>query len=249
MKRFSWFAGLSAFLVLSWSCGAAAKEVRVAFGLSLPPYVIKESNSGAEMEIIRAALVAKGHTLTPSYVPLGRVAETLASETVDAVQRDGGVNLEEKGGHYSDDVITYQNAFIILESNGLEIKSPADLKSRKVLAYQGASKNSIVAPWLVDAVGSDKYNETPDQLTQVKMLFSKRIDVVLSDKNIFTHFSKKAASDDGIVLSPVKHFQPFSMPAYRAVFKDKEIRDDFNSGLKMIRESGEYEEIYNKFTK
>jgi polar amino acid transport system substrate-binding protein len=34
---------------------------------------------------------------------------------------------------------------------------------------------------------------------------------------------------------------------YRPVFRDKKIRDDFNLGLKYLKESGEFQKIYDEY--
>jgi len=60
------FAGLTSL--------TQADEIRVGQGI-LPPYGIKDSNSGIEVDIVRAALAKKGHTITVRFVPFGRVGK------------------------------------------------------------------------------------------------------------------------------------------------------------------------------
>jgi polar amino acid transport system substrate-binding protein len=41
---------------------AHADEVKVGVSFSIPPYVIQETNSGLELDILRSALAVKGHS-------------------------------------------------------------------------------------------------------------------------------------------------------------------------------------------
>jgi len=34
---------------------------------------------------------------------------------------------------------------------------------------------------------------------------------------------------------------------YRPVFRDKQVRDDFNAGLKQLKETGRYKAIYERY--
>ncbi len=45
-----------------------AENVITAIGLALPPYVLQETNSGIEMDIVKEALAYKNHVLVPKYV-------------------------------------------------------------------------------------------------------------------------------------------------------------------------------------
>jgi polar amino acid transport system substrate-binding protein len=36
---------------------------------------------------------------------------------------------------------------------------------------------------------------------------------------------------------------------YRPVFRDRKVRDDFNLGLSQLKESGEFERIYDNYMK
>ena len=64
---------LFVFPTLLYSSTVFSADIRMAFGVSLPPYVIAKSNVGIEVDIIREALAYKGHNLIPVYVPLARV--------------------------------------------------------------------------------------------------------------------------------------------------------------------------------
>jgi polar amino acid transport system substrate-binding protein len=100
MKTFSAIATLSLAIGMMHTA-AHAKEIRMAFGLALPPYVISESQSGFELEIIREALALRGHTLKPMFAPLARVPDLLRDKQADAAERGAPDLVEGQGFFYS----------------------------------------------------------------------------------------------------------------------------------------------------
>ena len=225
---------------------AWSAEVTMAFGLSLPPYVISESNSGMEMDIIREALAFRGHTLKPVYVPLARVPEEFKTEEIQAVQRDGGTNLTPSGGIYSNMVsITYHDVIVTLKERGLTVKTPDDLAKLSVVAFQGAINH--YPKWLQPVKAAGKYYEQKDQLLQVKSLHVGRCDAILGDRNIVQYFTNQALKDGSFRVLPTE-LHEFTEPyGYNPAFKDPKIRDDFDAGIKHLQETGRYQEIINSY--
>jgi polar amino acid transport system substrate-binding protein len=72
---------------------------------------------------------------------------------------------------------------------------------------------------------------------------------VLSDRYIFKYFAKKLKLMHLLDMQEVEeHKLTVDKPAdYRPVFRDNKIRDDFNVGLQKLKESGEYQKIYDKY--
>ena len=94
-----------------------------------------------------------------------------------------------------------------------------------------------------------KFFEQNDQAIQVRTLDLGRYDVVLSDRTIFKYFSRQHQSEAGHELNPVvEHpFTQVNPDDYRPLFRDVKIRDDFNAGLKQLKASGRFRQIYDKY--
>ncbi|WP_020407538.1 substrate-binding periplasmic protein [Hahella ganghwensis] len=233
-------------LILLFLSGfAGAGDIRVAVGLALPPYVLTDSNSGMELDVVREALKLKGHSLTPVYLPFIRFGQHLAEGKVDAAMTiNEGSQIPDIV--YSDTHITYQNVAVALESSGLQIKSVQDLAKFRVIAFQNATKY-LGAEFAAMAEANSKYSEKAQQEQQITLLYSGRTDVVVMDINIFKYFKKleKKVSTD----APVTIFEIFQPTAYKVGFRNREYRDDFNAGLKTIKDSGRYQEILNSYLK
>lgn len=229
------------------SCLASGKDVSMAFSQEIPPYIFEKSNKGIEIDIITAALAYKGHTLKPLYFPLGRVPLAFSNNIVDAAMGDMGVDLKKEGGFYANPAVMYDNVFITLKSRNIVIKKPSDLDSLLVVSFQGAEIR--YSNWLKKVVDEQRFFGISNQLTQVKLLYLGRYDVVLSDRYIFKYFVNELKLMDDLDINEVDEY-PFSKvdpDNYRPVFRDEKIRDDFNLGLEEIKESGVFQQIYDKY--
>lgn len=224
---------------------ASTQEILMAFSQEIPPYIIESTNSGIEIDIISAALAYKGHTLKPLYFPLGRVPIAFSHKLVDAAMGDMGIHLND--GFYANPAVIYDNIFITLRSRNIIINKPSDLDSLHVASFQGAEKR--YPDWLTNVVEENRFFGVSDQLTQVKLLQLGRYDVVLCDRYIFKYFVNQVESQKELEISEIDehNFITVDPMNYRPVFRDKKIRDDFNLGLKYLKESGEFQKIYDEY--
>lgn len=228
-----------------------AKEVKFLFSFALPPYVINEPGKdpgGFEFEIIREALAAKGHTVKPQFVAMGAIPKMLGAGQADAGQR-GSPDLKDGAGYfYADEpTVTYQDVAITLAASKIALASVADVKDKSIIGFQGASH--FLGPEFAVAVkGNPKYAETSDEKRRVMQLYAKGADVYVGDINVFKFYRGSAAGVDTkqeIVVHKV--FSPSSQKTNNAVFRDKQIRDDFNAGLKQLKANGQYKQIVKKY--
>ena len=234
---------VSSILLFFLQANALGAEVRLGVGLALPPYVISDQNKGMELDIVRESLALKGHKIVPVYVPFKRVASSFNSGATD-----GALTVNEsssiKGAIYSDSHITYQNVAISLASKGFEINSIEDLGSYSIVAFQHATQY-LGDEYADMAKKNPKYLEKARQHMQISLLFSKRIDVVVMDINIYKYY-KKLETRVNTNLN-VDIFEVFEPTIYKVAFRDEAIRTDFNEGLKALRESGRYQQIIESY--
>ncbi|MBH9552280.1 transporter substrate-binding domain-containing protein [Inhella sp. 4Y17] len=218
----------------------------MAFGEKIPPFSFPATNSGIEIETYREALALKGHRLIPMYFPFVRVPLAFKAGRVDAAMTDLGEDLRAEGGHYGDSAVLYDNVLFTLKERGLSLQSPADLLPLRVVSFQGAAKR--YPEWLgpLEKVGG--LSEVNDQATQVRLLMVGRVDVVLSDRLIFQYFTQEVRKQGIKILPVTAHRFTVARPEdYRPVFRDAQIRDDFNAGLKQLRASGRLAQIYKQY--
>jgi polar amino acid transport system substrate-binding protein len=236
--------GLAVLMVMGMAHNASAQELKLGVGLSLPPYIIQEGDTGIEVEVIRGALPADAK-IKLVYLPFARVKVSLSDGSTDAitpVNEAAGI----KDAVYSDSHITYQNVAVSLKSKGIKVGSIADLGKLRIVAFQDATLY-LGKDYAAMAKGNPNYTEFPSQENQVKMLFSERADVIVMDINIYKYFKSKIKDVD--VSKEVTIAEIFPATEYKVAFKSKEAAAQFNAGLAKLKSSGKYAAIINKYTK
>jgi polar amino acid transport system substrate-binding protein len=237
-------AGVALLFSTVLSAPVHADEVRVLFGLTVPPYVIKESNSGYELDIIREALAVKGHTLKPVYASFLAAGKMLKEKSAEGAQR-GNPDLTEADGFFyaAEPTVLYEDYAISLKKNKLKIDTIADLKGKSIVAYQGATK--YIGPEFAAAVKDANYQEQFSSRRVVQMLYAGGVQVAVFDINIFKYFAdlEKKEMDTSAELDLHKIFPTGTLKTNHAVFLDKQLRDDFNAGLAQLKKNGRYKQI------
>lgn len=225
---------------------AAAAEVVMAVGRSLPPYVIVDEWRGMEYDVVREALALEGHTLTPKFVSFARVVRELESGEVNAamtMRPDSGVKA-----FYSDSHVTYRNYAITLASRNIAIKKVEDLAGKSVMAFQNASMY-LGPAYKAVADGNPFYREEARQVVQPQQLFLGRVDVVVADRFIFGWFANDPEVKAKVDTTQGLRFHPiFPATDYHVAFRDAALRDSFNRGLKKLRDNGTYARIVQRYS-
>ena len=234
-------------LILIMFCVLDANEIKVVFSYSTPPYVFGEDR-GVAISIVREALQYKSHTLKPVFISVGRRIEMFKHGYVDAipiVKNDSG-----PGAYYSDFFIRHHSAAFALNSRCCDIKNVEDLKNYRVIAFQNAQKNLGQAFANVVKASSANYSEVANQKQQAYKLLENRVDAIVLDRHVFEFYKKELISqgkvDEGVKVDIFDLFEPTQ---YRLAFQDENVRNDFNEGLRAIKKSGRYDEIYDNYSK
>ncbi|MES2017292.1 MAG: transporter substrate-binding domain-containing protein [Pseudomonadota bacterium] len=241
----------SLLLIALALCGQVrADELTMLFAQTLPPYVIPDrehkDGNGIELDLVRAALAEKGHTLKPLFVALAAMPAQLRQRKVDGAQR-GSTELREADGflYASEPTVDYRDVAISLAANHLAIYSVADLKDKSVMAFDGATR-FLGAEYLAAVKANPRYFESADEKRKISQLFAGKLQVVVGDINIFRYHSAAFGFDPRLVT--VHRILPKALlVSNNAVFLDPRMRDDFNEGLKQLRLSGRYQNIVRQY--
>lgn len=225
-----------------FSSQTLSQQVTLASSISIPPYVIVESDTGIQLDIVRESLARSGHTLKVLYASNKRALSFLKTKNVD-----GMINVPSgtPGLYYSDSTIEYQNGIIALESRNLAIVEIQDLRDLRVVGFQNAS-NYFGSEFKAMTEQNQSYDEVVNQLAQLNMLFKQRCDAIVMDKRIFNYYHNTYMDELGFDKST--RFYNILPPSPRYVaFHDESLRDRFNAGLKELKASGRYQEIVNSY--
>lgn len=232
-----WLCRLLCVLLLAAGSSVRAAEVHIVFGQSLAPFADEKTGRGIEIDIIRAALQAAGHSLRISFVPQARVPVTLQAGLCDGaatITPDSGV-----AAAYSEVYIHYQDFLIAPKGRFAQAPAIADLGRLRLVAFQRA----------VDYLGPDfakmaranpRYKEEADQLSQLRMLFGGQADAIVAERHIYEHQLAQLRASSRFREQPfaVELFPLFDKIPYRVGFRDAALRDEFDAGLARIRAQG-----------
>ncbi|WP_232365023.1 substrate-binding periplasmic protein [Salinimonas marina] len=220
----------------------SAKELTVVAGWDKPPYVITETLSGFELDLVNTILTRLGHTMTPVFVPFGRSARQLENGVADIVLTLSADHLVPNA-LLSDVYVAYQNSAISLASRDLTIEQPDDLFPYTVLAFQTAQ--DVLGPAYQQAVAGHKgYIEIAAQQRQVKMLLLGSVDVAVMDRNIFNWLRSQLPPrfQKEVIMHDL-----FERNEYRAAILNTELRQQFNTQLQRMKQDGSYDKLIKKY--
>lgn len=215
------------------------QPIVVAASASLPPYVIEDTNSGIQLEILKAAFKSQGiSNIEIQYMSNKRAELQLMQGEVDIALNFPPVLTPRV--YKSDVLLNYQNVAVSLASKELKINSIYDLAGKSVLAFQNAT-NFIEAPFKSVTNILRSYEEVVNQKAQVDHLMKGWVDVIILERRVFLYYFEKY-KQSGHVKPFVVHaiFKEAPRPAF---FYSKSLKNTFNLGLGEIIESGEYQAI------
>ncbi|MFY8282617.1 substrate-binding periplasmic protein [Pseudoalteromonas sp. SSMSWG5] len=218
---------------------AGEDPIVVAASSYLPPYVIKDNDSGIQLEILKAAFKSQGiSNIVVQYMPNKRVEQQLLQGKVDiALNFASGSSTNI---YQSEPLLRYQNVAISLAEQNFKIDSIYDLAGKSVLGFQNAT-NFIEAPFKSVTRILRSYDEVVNQEAQVDHLMKGWVDVIILERRVFLYYLeqyKQTAELKPFVVHPI--FNEAPRPAF---FNSEVLKDTFNTGLGQIVESGEYQAI------
>jgi len=233
-------------------CGSAhAKELVIAFSHDIPPFVTDNGKGGLEIEIVAEALKHKGHTFTAIQRSYKELGVAVAQTGIDAA---AGVRETDDKTFYSDYFIVFKNFAITKKKSGITIEKIQDLKGKSIVTWENAHRDlgkefeSLFSPAAGES-RAGRYLEHPVQERQVEMFWRDEAEAIIIDELIFKWFTKKLREKAAATGEVVYHDIFPGKTEFQLNFRDREMRDDFNEGLRHIREKGIYRKIVGKYEK
>ena len=232
------------------------KNIKVGFSFAKPPYVFAQQFDvldpystqnvpmGFEIDIFKAALRETDYAFKPVFQSFARVIADLANGSLDAAETSG---KPHPGIFYSQPIIGCENYVITRKSDDLVLDSLDDLASLKMVGWQGASTDLGPA---FNAIVTDNpnYFENVNQESQFQMFADGRVDALVIDKYIFQWWHNQHALKTDENIEVVYHPLFPGVNQYHIGFRDKVIRDAFDTQLSRLHASGEYNRIIASYS-
>jgi len=232
------FAGL-----VCLSSAVVAETLRIGFGSDKPPYIYEEERRGLEFDIVVEASRRAGFAVQPFFAPMERLHHMQSKGELDAI-----VTTNPNSGlkaFYSLPYIEYRNVAAALASRRLKIEKISDLEKYSVSAFQRARK--LLGPeFEAMAEKNPNYREEAQQIARNRLLFGKRVDVIVGDRRIIEYFSGKVG-DRVDVKQPLIWYELFPPTPYHVAFRSDVVRQRFDRGLEALQKSGEYAAIEQRY--
>ncbi len=229
--------------LLLMSLSVSAQTLRLGMGTDKPPYIFENQGRGLEYDIVVMAAERAGFQVQVQYAPMERLHLKLRRGDIDAIattnQRSGVTAF------YSAPYIQYQNVAVALSTRQLDIKQISDLGRYSVSAFQRA--RFLLGPEFQKmAEHNRQYREEAYQIARNRLLYSGRVDVVISEMRIFRYFNRKVYTQVD-VSQPLDIFPIFPPTDYQLGCKVETYCQRFSQGLAALRESGEYAAIERRY--
>ncbi len=218
----------------------------IAFTNSMPPYYIEKDERGIELEIIKASFKEKGFDIKEiRNVNYKDAVKLLNSNVVNGVV-DNLTNSIYEGSEVlqSNQTINYIDCAVALKNSLINLGKKESFSSHSVWAFKSA-KDVLGEEFKKSVEVNSNYSEDFDQELQTKVLLGRRIDIIISDKNVFMYqFTRNhpAQRIDQLVFYPVSKKTPRNIK-----FKDSFYLKSFNEGLEIIKRNGIYDKILKSY--
>jgi ABC-type amino acid transport substrate-binding protein len=201
-----------------------------------PPHMIKETDGGIDIDIVRQVLNQIGYDIDIIYVPLER-AKLMVSENKVDVFVPTFFQPDNKKIYLSHPVISYKPMVFSLTSNNISFKSISDLKNLSIVTFQGAS--GYFGEEFSKLSQKSDYQELHDMAKFPELLLKERYEVVVLDYYIFYYFLKKQREDKRSQYAYKEITSFVLIPEVKAYagFNDKALRDKFNQQLLIFQQA------------
>ena len=217
---------------------SATKKIVVGVHESYPWSYSTRGNpiKGQEKEIIEEAFKTQNINVEFQIMSYSRLVFEFQNKRLDFASP---IAFDIPGAFYTDKYLPFRDVAVTLKSKNIQVDQMSDLSGKSVVAYQQAK--TVLGPEFSAMMSKANYKELPDRDWQITMLFKGRVDVVVGESRISSCLAEKLYGKDLVTVHPV-----FPQVSYGGAAWDKTLVDQFQAGLKAIKQSGVYQKILNR---
>lgn len=209
----------------------------------LPPYVMQGVRRGIACDIIERALANQGINVKFSFTNYKRMELEVAQGLADGAF--AGIPIDNPKVFFSDPVIEFKNVAVTLYSESFTLEDLNDFANKHVISFRHA--NRILGKEFAQAMQqAASYFEVADQSSQIPMLDAQRGNVTVLDQRAFLYYAQHLHGKNS-AQNRYKQYAIFKPVIGQMAFRDLQVRDQFNRGLKNLFQSGEYIAIIKSY--
>lgn len=217
--------------------------LQIGFGSNKPPYIFEAERRGLELDIVVAAARRAGMEVRPFFAPMERLQSMLQQGRLDGIATTNPYS--GLTAYFSQPYLEYHNVVVALAQRQLTIRDISDLQRYSISSFQRARQ--LLGPsFEAMANANTRYREEGDQKVRNRLLYAGRVDTIVGDWRIISHFTQEMSAEQGS-LPPVTVYHLFAPTPYQMAFRYAWQRDNFDRGLALLRQSGAYREIEARY--
>ncbi|WP_333609271.1 substrate-binding periplasmic protein [Arsukibacterium sp.] len=223
-------------------CGqlsAEQKTLSVAVNIG-PPWAFFQEGTGVtgiDVEIIRHIFKEMGYHTEFHLLGYSRLIKEFNEGKYDVASPAA---FASEQGHLTDKYLPFHDVAVSLDTHQHNINDIADLKGKKVIAYQFAS--SVLGEAFAKVVKDANYLEVAERELQLTLLVNDRTDVVIGERRLLSYILQQHYPNHKLTIHPI-----FTIQAYGAIVKDPLLQQQFNKELARLKASGMYEQILSQW--
>lgn len=231
---------------------AMASELKIAFAGDRPPFCFRKNNvdQGIEIDLLTRIMGDAGHQIKIVIIPKIRLIKAVKDKEVDAaatVKNNNDTSLL-----FSDDYLDFQNLVISKSRSAIKLTHLEELKKYSFVIWQDGWRNlndEFEEHYRPDRAGNfpKNYYQAYTQLSQNKMFWANRVQLIIIDKTIFEHYRKQLAKEFDTSIAITYHDLFKLKTSYNVVFSDPTLHKQFNAGLRKLRANGDYQRIIDRY--
>jgi len=238
----------ASFLVEAAPNPAEPKIARITWGEWPPFHSRSRANNGLYSHLIREVYQAVGISVEYGVFPWKRALLMAQTQGSAWHGSSGWVKTPEREEEflYTDAMRSGCVVFFHKLKTSFDWRRPESLSGQRVGVTSGYRSNSLLQE--MKGSGLDiKVDEVSEEKYGIRMLNAERLDVFVSDKAVGqTILNQELSQVDASAIT--SHPQPLYCDTYHMVFPRQKLASQylvqqFNVGLKILRDSGRYQEI------
>lgn len=222
---------------------ADSAALKLASRPNLPPYVQDGAQTGIEIDIVKAVFKHAGQPI--EFVQMDRVEMISRFEAGGIEGTLTQSTTATNHGCLTKWYLVHQNVgFTILEKE-VALTSLPDLGALSVVSFDNA-KVFLGKDFRTAVESNPNYKEIAPQSSHIGLLYKGEFDVIFGDEWIIRYVQRQHFEKTGEYQElRVHHIMKPTL--YSARFQKQETCDMFNTSLRAIRRSGEYDKIIDGY--
>lgn len=228
------------------STAGAENKIVIGTDASFPPFESMSPTGdpvGFDVDLIKAIGESQNLNVEVKHTGWDPMMAGLADGTVDAAI--AGITMTDdrkKVMEFTEPYFTAKQV-ILMKKNAPAVSTVADLKGKKIGVQSGTTGQFLVEEKLGKGYSGLKgYEEVAGAIEDMK---NGRVDAVVADNAVVKKFTEQLKLDNvNIVEDKAAKQEQYGIAVKKG---NKELLDKLNKGLAAVKESGKYDEIYNKY--